>query len=1141
MTDPRQLVLDALDPHRSVVVEACAGSGKTWLLASRIVRLLLEGAAPGDILAITFTRKAAREIEERVMGWLRDLAAMPEAEAVQFLAERGMTADAALLRRARGLYERVADAQPPLSVHTFHGWFLQLVAAAPLASGLAGSSLVESSGRLLEELWQSFAAELQADPEGELAGHFTALLQIAGLDGTRGLLMRLVGRRAEWLSYTGGRPDGVAHALEELQTLLGVGEPGEGLAAFFVADWEADFHAYLGFLEQSDTKTDQALVVPLRGALQPGVAPEAAFEALGGVLLTQSGTLRARKPSGALDKRFGSDGAARFLALHQRLGESILATREVLRAEQILAFNRHGLSLGAAFLERLEKHKQARRLIDFVDAEWQVLQLLRDDSHAAFLQARLDARYKHILLDEFQDTNPLQWQILLAWLDAYRPGDGLEPPRLFLVGDPKQSIYRFRQAEPRLFATAADFLEANFSARRLAQDATRRNAPAVVEVVNALFGAEPAFTGFRPQDSLAAGLPGRVELLPLVNLAEEGEAAEGEGGEAAAQNDLAGLRNPLTTPAATAGDPRREEEAARLAARLLELKATLPVRDGGGERPLRWGDVMLLVRKRTQLAAYERALKAAGIPYLAASRGGLLHTLEARDLAALLEFLVLPAADLALVQVLRSPICAVDEADLLILATLGPGSWWERLTGLAMRGEAPPRLARAHGLLAGWLAAADVLPGHDLLDRVFHEGEVLARYREAVPEALWPGVEANLLALLQLALDLDGGRYPSLPRFLDELTRLREADPDEAPDEGIVEASDGQGGDDDQGRVRILTIHAAKGLEAPLVWLLDANTGAGGQADAWNLLVDWPPEAERPTHLSLYGRKDERGAAREPLFAGEAALAEREELNLLYVAITRAKQMFVASGSAPKGGRTGGESPENSPYQRLLRALEKLAGPVEAGMSPAYGDLVVGGHVGQAVIENAAASDPSPCLLPGAPAADLFSELPELPPIGERRLGPGDDALHGILLHGCLERLTAGLPLEPDWWRRAGGATATEAGAAEAVRVAERLMAMPSLAFLLDPALPARNEAEICDGEGRVKRVDRLVETPEAVWVVDYKSSGADTKRLAEYRRQVAEYRELLTPLYAPRPVRAALLFGDGELREVEENLTDLP
>lgn len=1101
MTHP--LIQQALDPHRSVVVEACAGSGKTWLLASRIVRLLLEGSAPGEILAITFTRKAAREIEERVMGWLRDLAAMDDAEASQFLAERAMEPSPQRLRQARGLYERVAQAQPPLSVHTFHGWFLQLVAAAPLVSGLAGTTLVESGKRLLDELWQTFASNLQKAPEGELAGHFTALLAEVGLSGTKSLILRLVARRAEWLAYAGDQEDPAAYGIAELASFLGAGAEGEAVADFFCPGWEGDFQAYLGWLEASETKTDRGLAASLRAALaQPPHAVAACFDALAGVVLTQAGTLRARKPTAALDKRFGADGAARFLDLHQRLGEMLLETRERQRAEAILAFNRRALVLGCAFLDLLEKHKSARRLIDFVDAEWQVLRLLRDESHAAFLQARLDARYKHILLDEFQDTNPLQWQILLAWLGAYGPGESA--PRLFLVGDPKQSIYRFRQAEPRLFATAARFLRDNFDAVALDQDATRRNAPAIVAVVNALFAPEPLFTPFRTQTSFAEGLPGRVELQPLCNAPVEADA------EGAAS---AGLRNPLTTPEPEIPDPGRALEAAALAERLLQMVGHWQVRDGGTERPARFGDVMLLVRTRTRLAEYERALKAAGIPYLAASRGGLLHTLEAQDIASLLEFLVLPAADLKLAHVLRTPLFACSDDDLLLLSRAPGATWWERLQGLAIAADCPPRLARAAGLLGGWLTAADCLPAHDLLDRIFHQGEALARYRDAVAPALWPGVEANLLALLQLSLDLDGGRYPSLPRFIDELSELRQADADEAPDEGMVEGTETSG--DDPGRVRILTIHAAKGLEAPIVWLLDANPAGNGRSDAWGLLSDWPPEAPRPRHVSLFGRKEDRGQAREPLFAEEERLAEREELNLLYVAITRAKQVFVASGS-------GALKSDTTPYARLSRALASLgAVPAEGEDLCAYGEDLPLASAGASTLSAAAVPVSS-------------TEFPARLPMGQRREAMSDNARFGVVLHGCLERLTAGLPLEAGWWQ---GYDVTPGVAASAQAAAQRLMARPELAPFLQPApgLRAWNEAEVVDGEGKVRRVDRLVELEDAVWVIDYKSSGPDTERLPEYQVQVADYCRLLAPLFAPKPMRGALIFADGSLHEIAQ------
>lgn len=1103
------LIAQALDPHRSVVVEACAGSGKTWLLASRILRLLLEGTAPGDILAITFTRKAAREIEERVMGWLRQLAAMEDREAAAFLEERAMGADPARLRAARGLYERVADAQPGLSVHTFHGWFLQLVGAAPLASGLAGATLVDSGKRLLEELWQSFAGELQRAPDSPPAQAFVALLRELGLDSLKHLVFQVVARRGEWLAYGTGAASSLDRALADLGHFLGAEAPGQALADFFKPGWALEFQAYLGLLEQNDTATDKGLAAALAQALarsealyQAGepvtvAATEdgesapwlACFQALRGVLLTQSGTVRARKPSKALDKRLGTAGAERFLSLHAQLAGALLVAEEGRLAERILAFNRRGLTLAQAFLDKLEAHKAARRLIDFTDAEWQVLRLLRDDSQAAFLLARLDSRYRHILLDEFQDTNPLQWQILLAWLDAYGPGE--TAPTLFLVGDPKQSIYRFRQAEPRLFSQAKDFLQERFQAVYLTQDRTRRNAPALIRVVNALFAPESLFQPFRDQESLALGLPGRVELLPL---------CAGDEGETEAPT---ALRDPLTEPEAEAVDPRRAREGAALAARLQAMVGHWRVADGAGQRAARYGDVMLLVRKRTQLVEYERALRAAGIPYLAASRGGLLHTLEARDMGALLEFLVLPAADLKLAHVLRTPLFACADQDLLDLAGQPEPTWWERLQGLVARGQASPRLARAARLLGQWLDGADRLPAHDLLDRIYHQGEALARYREAVAPAVWPGVEANLQALLQLALDLDGGRYPSLPRFIDELAELRQADPDEAPDEGLVE-----GEEDGQGRVRILTIHAAKGLEAPIVWLLDANAPGNGRQDAYDVLTEWPPEADRPTHFSLYGRKEERGRAREPLFETEANLAAREELNLLYVALTRAKQVFVASGSE-NSRAVGGPTP----YQRLSQALIALG--VEAGTE---------GQVYGEALPYSEAEDEGI-----APVATLPEIGAETAPLGLRREAPEGGALFGVLLHAILEQRTGGITPAPGWWR-ALGAEDGEARAAE--KAAQTLLQRPELAPFLFPGPEVRawNEAEVVDGEGQVRRVDRLLETPTQVWVVDYKSSSPDTPRLGEYQQQVGEYCALLAPVFAPKPVKGWLLFAAGAL-----------
>ena len=1089
------MILKALDPSHSVVVEACAGSGKTWLLASRVVRLLLAGVAPSEILAITFTRKAAREIEERVVGWLHLLATGTANQVSSFLDERGVVPDELAVRAARGLYERVLAAQPGLTVNTFHGWFLQLVDAAPLSANLAGVTLVDSDSRLFDELWQSFAAELAKAPEAELTRSFVGLLGEAGLDSTRRLIRRAFDRRSEWLAFGGGASEVNANVIAALCGQIGAGEPGEALATFFAGDWALEFQAYLGFLEMSELKGDQSVAATLRAALPDSGVPwdgERVFEELRPVLLTKDNTLRARKPGNALDKRYTPAGAARFLDLHARLGEQLLACLERQTAERILAFNRLACAVFAAFLEHVEAFKRARRQIDFVDAEWTVLQLLRDEETAAFLQVRLDARYKHVLLDEFQDTNPLQWQILRAWFDAYSDA---ARPGVFLVGDPKQSIYRFRRAEPRLFRVATDFLEREFGAVRCEQDVTRRNARPIIDVVNALFLGVAEFAPFRGQSSLAGALPGRVELLPLCGHSGTEETREREG-----------LRDPLVEPDIESEDLRRRSEAEALAVRVNAIVGrdgvAWQIDDKGADgrsmqRPARYGDFMLLVRSRTHLACYERALSAAGIPFDAGSRGGLLAALEVRDMMALLEFLVIPVDDLKLAQALRSPIFACDDAELMALARREEASWWERLMTLAASGDATPRMRRAASLLGEWLSIAGRLPAHDLLDRIFHQGEVLARYRLAVPAAMAAGVEANLRALLLLALDLDGGRYPSLPRFIDELRDLRDAESGDAPDEGAIESQHA-----DAGRVRILTIHGAKGLEAPIVWLLGANDAPRG-GEAWDVIVDWPPEEAAPCHFSFYGRQADRGVARQPMFEAEAAAARREELNLLYVAITRARQVFIASGIENGKGKDG------TPYRLLEAALEMLDSP--AG----YGDTLP--LIGAEVLE---ASVPSP-----------GNRSDALPVVGERRQ-PQDSAERlGILLHALLEKRSEGKE-EAGWW------TALGFDAAEyrhVLPVAERLLGSGHLRRFFDPAQFRRawNEAELTDGSGALLRIDRLVEFDDAVWVLDYKSSASDTPRLPEYRVQLAAYRAAVAGAFPQRPVRAALVFADATLLEV--------
>ncbi len=1082
-----QLISQALDPRRSVVVEACAGSGKTWLLVSRILRLLLDGAAPGEILAISYTRKAAREIEERLSDWLRLLAVADDDTVRDFLRQRALPQEdiEAAMARARGLYERVLSAQPPITVSTFHGWFARLVQGAPLSSDLAGFVLHESGARLKEEVWQLFAAACGRRNDAATVS-LLWLLQHAGLEATRKLLFRLSERRAEWHAYAGDGPGALAQALSVLREHLGVGETPAAIDALFADElFMRKLHDYAGILRGSDLDTDLQNAARLEATFSAADSA-ARFDLAAGVLLTKEGTLRKREASKKAEQRFGAAAAARLFDLHARLGERVLATLSVRREELAYELNVHGLTAGAAWMEALEQYKRERRLMDFADLEWHVSRMLADESRAAFLQARLDARYKHILLDEFQDTNPLQWQILLAWLAAYGAPD-MARPRVFVVGDPKQSIYRFRRAEPRVFGCAADFLEMEYGAQKLANDTTRRNAPRIIDVVNRVFSDELLFPHFRPHDSASPGLAGRIELLPLC--AQE---------QAVPAPTPAPLRDPLSVPLARVEDGRRRGEAALLVARVREIVGRWAVidKEDGCERPARFGDIMVLTRRRSILPEFERALRVAGIPFLSVGRGGLLRTLEASDLTALLRSLVATADDLALAHALRSPVLGASDEDLLRLAERDEPNWWQRLQASVLEGTASPVLVRAAHLLAGWRTAAGQLPVHDLLDRIYHEGDLVARYRAAAPDALWPGVGANLEAFIALALRLDAGRYPSLPRFLDELSRLDEAGGDEAPDEGTIQAA--TAGD----RVRILTIHGAKGLEAPIVWLVDANN-THQPADAWTLLLDWPPESARPTHLSMLGRKDECGTRRAALIEAEAAFAAREELNLLYVAMTRARQFFFASGIASERGKA-----KPSFWERIEAALVAL------GSGEGFH-----GDVPSMVAEP---------LLTVAPPA-IVPHLALLSPEGRRREASSPGMTYGNQLHAAIEWLSAkGDPDRPPQ----GIATADWPAFRTAARA---ILDAPRLKAFFDPAchLRALNEAEFVLPDGSVGRIDRLVEMPDGYWVLDYKSGRPAAELLERYLAQMENYRFAVRALFPDKPVHCRLVFGEGEFLDI--------
>jgi ATP-dependent helicase/nuclease subunit A len=1076
----------ALDPRHSVVVEACAGSGKTWLLVSRIVRLLLDDVKPGEILAITFTRKAAQEMQARLRDWLYELASADDVQAREFLRQRAVAeADIErLLPRARSLYQQFLLAQPGITISTFHGWFMQILQRAPLNAGMAGGvQLVEQTAELWQEAWQTFLDGLQGQPGGETAQAMQALFKEFGLSNTQKMLRAFANKRSEWWAYTAGQRDPLAYALESLGAELDV-----DMAFDPVADWgmcgnsEEVLFAFVHQLAGNGTDKQKEKANEIEHAWTD-TAPEARFDQMRPLLFTQAGEPRKLKHT-------KNQNEAVFAVALNNLQASLQEVRDTLAGQQAYRMNEAALRCGAALLDTYQGLKQRQQLLDFGDLEWRVRQLLNNSDHAEYLQYKLDSRYRHVLLDEFQDTNPLQWQILQAWFAASAAVQST--PTVFVVGDPKQSIYRFRRADARLFGVVRGFLQQHYAAHYLTQNETRRNAPPVLAAVNGVFDGLAGYADFKKHHAHQNNLPGHVEILLLPVAEAEPPLPPGEGWGGGASDELL-LRNPLIEPYPDQQEGAREIEAEQFALRIANIVADWSVQDKGTARRAEYRDIMVLVRRRTHLKVYEQALRSRHIPYLTSRRGGLLDTLEALDIQALLTFLITPFADLQLAHALRTPVFSCSDDDLMSLAQDEEGgSWWLRLQRISQSDIVSAELLRAHRLLLGWLVLTDKLPVHDLLDRIYFEGDVQNRYAAAVPEAMRATVSANLQAFIEIALNVDAGRYPSLPGFLRELAELRKADDNEAPDEGKVS----QAGN----AVRIYTVHEAKGLEAPIVWLLDAN--AKPPADkGFDVLVDWPTSAERPAHFSLYADKASRGAAREHYFEQDAALAATEDLNLLYVAMTRAKQALLVSGN--------GDLIEGTWYDRIANGTQATAeNPLLAAQAAA-----------------SQVTEPAPSL-------SVDERLTRPLPTGTRKVAPTDAQRRGIWLHALLQHLAPPLAVsEKSELQVRCGIPVNEMDALW--QQAQHLLTSSQLARYFDPQhyRSASNEMPYVNASGELKRIDRLVEFDDEVWVLDYKLG--DSEDAARYRAQMLEYRSAMQAVYVGKRVRCALVFADGVLSEV--------
>lgn len=1164
----------ACNPNNSVIVSACAGSGKTWLLVARMVRLLLAGAKPQEILALTFTRKAAQEMRDRLYGLLEDFSQIDDKQLIHELKIRGLEDAEAknLLPQATALYLKVLMSPQSIVIDTFHGWFGRLLGAAPISAEVQpGFNLREDAKRLQEECMQDWWGDLPAD----LKKYYDVLLKEFGAFETDKYLMgnySLFKQRGAWTFFLAScRARGVSPVDALAQCLPNLALPNPLEAFWQRPGTKEDLQVMLDCFTNG-TATQKKRVPLIQKAIELHAIGQSIMEiadAWQSCFLTQK-----RTPSGDIanisapmrDYLAATGGdPMQITSIRNAWVDAYEAWFVWQNDQDAYAINAAWFAMSEVMLGHMQKTKESMRVRDFDDLEIGVSQLMADPANAAYLQARLDAKYSHILIDEFQDTNPLQWQILRSWLEGY--GQDGSRPSVFIVGDPKQSIYRFRRADPRLFDSARDFLTSNLQAKSLQKNTTRRNAHAINDAVNSIFltDAVPPSYVFAKQDT--------DWKAPTEGIAEHQFATKGEAMllpliERIAQDQVertgSALDNPIKDAGLTVGVQQRYwegQQVSRLIHHVLATRQVIDKKDGKDYwRPARASDFILLVKRRAFLPQFERALREAGLAYDSSRLGGLLNTLEIDDLIALLTVLVSPRHDLPLAQVLRSPIFGFTDQQMQKLSShVGDSqsdsqgqtqsSWWD-----VLQSSSEAEVQKAARYLERWRGLGETLPVHDLLDLIYQESNLRVSYAVSSQNLARAQVLANLDAFLELALNQDGGRYPSLSRFIEEMNAMRRGDDDETPDEGDVEVEteddigevdlDSEMSEEDQHkRVRLMTIHGAKGLEAPFIIMLDANH-TEWKAPNRGVLLDWSPDETSPSHLSLYTAKS-LTEKRAEIYQKENEVSENENWNVLYVAMTRAQQGLWISGVQ---SHIGDGISQKSWYGRALAAGIEVLDATQLGEVPAQelekvipsdsesfkiNHFQLSWDAAKQSHEETIANIESGALAVATKAKEQ-AQLEAQPDPEILEEGTHFHKLLEFLTTHSGSQVTVQMPSEQELMH---WLSIDQERAKKLMERVQLVMDAPILKpYLTDNQwVQAWNEIDIADEQGKSYRMDRLVEFDDHLAILDYKLTipEEDDEKYDKYRKQLQGYQAELARIRKDKPNKAFLISSKGDLKEV--------
>jgi ATP-dependent helicase/nuclease subunit A len=854
MTTPHDATLAqvrAADPAASTWVSANAGTGKTRVLTDRVARLLLRGTEPQKILCLTYTKAAAAEMQNRLFGRLGDWAMMPDTTLRQTLEELGEI-DAAPtgddLRVARTLFASALETPGGLKIQTIHSFCDALLRRFPLEAGVSPQFEVledrkarQLRGEILEDL-----------ADGTDIAAFDALAQFITSDDPDGLLSEVIRQRQELTRDV----TPVAFGLTSDDTRHSVVEGVFG-------EWDEELLQTAIDLMQSSGRNDVRDAAKLTRALQC-TDPFDRLEKLESALLFGGS---AKAPFGAkvdsLPTKPLRDQNPDLLPDLNALMMRVEAARE--RRVSLLAYEktRALYQFARAFLGQYDARKSATGLLDYEDLIQKAVGLLTNSSMAQWVLYRLDGGIDHILVDEAQDTSPAQWKLVAALAEEFTSGQGARHAgrTIFVVGDEKQSIYSFQGADPGAFGD----MQTHFSNRlqRIGSRLERvdllhsfRSAAPIVDLVDNVFdgAARDGLHGDIKHLAFDTGKPGRVDLWPFLQAEKIDE-------------DL-----PWFVPGVASSPLNPQRLLARqIAGFLHDLLASRQAMPGQQDmRPVKAGDVLILVQSRSILFhALIKELKANDLPVAGSDRLRVDQELAVRDILSLLKFASTPEDDLSLAEALRSPLLGFGETDLFSIAYGRERSLWEALRGQSDKHQ------KALELLWDMLSNAGFLRPYELIDRILtlHGG------RQHLLARLGSEAQDGIDELLSQALRYEQLEAPTLSGFLNWF------------DTGRVEIKREMDVSSDQ--IRVMTVHGAKGLEAPIVILPDTaerkNTNYQQTTVLENGLVSWKTETAQAPRAQILAENSRK------------SLLEQERMRLLYVALTRAENWLIICGADRQG------------------------------------------------------------------------------------------------------------------------------------------------------------------------------------------------------------------------------------------------